>query len=55
MDTLNATGEAYCTHTLVPMNTEHVLAIRVAIGATLTQREHVQALWQKLQVIADAM
>jgi aromatic-L-amino-acid decarboxylase len=54
MDALNAGGSAYCTHTLVPSEDEDekggkVFALRVAIGATLTRRGDVVALWEELK------
>jgi aromatic-L-amino-acid decarboxylase len=49
MDSVNASGAAYCTHTLVPLKGEKVLAIRIAIGATLTQREHVLGVWRAIK------
>jgi aromatic-L-amino-acid decarboxylase len=45
MDRVNASGQMYLTHTLVDGN----VALRMAIGATLTERRHVEAAWQLLQ------
>jgi aromatic-L-amino-acid decarboxylase len=45
MDHVNASGQMYLTHTLVDGNA----ALRMAIGATLTERRHVKAAWQLLQ------
>ena len=39
---MNASGQAYLTHTLV----DGRFAIRMAIGSVLTERRHVQAAWQ---------
>ena len=38
MDQVNASGEMYLTHTLV----DGKVALRMAIGATLTERRHVE-------------
>jgi aromatic-L-amino-acid decarboxylase len=47
---VNESGEAYLSHTRV--NGRYVL--RVSIGATFTQRRHVEALWALLQRLAPA-
>ena len=44
MDTVNATGQMYLTHTVV----NGALALRMAIGATLTEHRHVEAAWRLL-------
>jgi aromatic-L-amino-acid decarboxylase len=44
MDAVNASGQAYLTHTLV----NGQIAIRMAIGSVLTERRHVHAAWQAL-------
>lgn len=44
VDAVNASGEAYLTHTVV--NGRY--AIRLAIGAVLTERRHVEAVWRSL-------
>ncbi len=46
---VNASGEAYLSHTRV--RGQYVL--RVSIGATLTERRHVEALWALLQRLAS--
>jgi aromatic-L-amino-acid decarboxylase len=60
MEALNASGRAYCTHTLLPAEggadgvtgaSEGVFALRVSIGATQTRREDVLALWEMLREI----
>ncbi len=48
LQAVNASGEAYLTHTVV--NGRH--AIRLAIGAVLTERRHVEAVWQLLSRLA---
>jgi aromatic-L-amino-acid/L-tryptophan decarboxylase len=45
---VNATGEAYLSHTRI--HGRYVL--RVSIGATLTERRHVEALWSLLRRLA---
>jgi aromatic-L-amino-acid decarboxylase len=44
MQRVNASGQAYLTHTLV----NGVAALRLAIGSPLTERRHVEAVWQLL-------
>ena len=46
MDRANASGELYLTHTIVNGR----LAVRMAIGATRTERRHVAAAWRVLSV-----
>jgi aromatic-L-amino-acid/L-tryptophan decarboxylase len=48
LQAVNASGEAYLTHTVV--NGRY--AIRLAIGSVLTERRHVQALWRLLAELA---
>ncbi len=49
LEAVNGSGEAYLSHTRV--HGHYVL--RVSIGATLTERRHVQALWALLRRLAD--
>jgi aromatic-L-amino-acid decarboxylase len=42
LEAVNASGEAYLTHTVVNGR----FAIRMAIGSVLTERRHVEAAWQ---------
>jgi aromatic-L-amino-acid decarboxylase len=44
MERANASGQMYLTHTSV----NGQVALRMAIGATLTERRHVEAAWQLL-------
>jgi aromatic-L-amino-acid/L-tryptophan decarboxylase len=44
MDRVNSSGELYLTHTIV----DGKVALRMAIGGTLTERRHVHAAWQLL-------
>lgn len=44
LSAVNASGQAYLTHTLVNGR----FAIRMAIGSVLTERRHVQAAWQAI-------
>lgn len=48
LNAVNASGDAYLTHTLVNGR----LAIRMAIGSVLTERRHVEAAWQAIQAQA---
>ncbi len=48
LQAVNASGQAYLTHTLV--NGRY--AIRLAIGAVLTERRHVEATWRLLRKLA---
>lgn len=50
MERVNATGDAFLTHTVV----DGRYLIRVAIGVPTTERHHIQALWQALQAAATA-
>ena len=49
LQAVNASGQAYLTHTVV--NGRY--AIRLAIGAVLTERRHVEALWRLLSHLAE--
>jgi aromatic-L-amino-acid decarboxylase len=49
LQAVNASGRAYLTHTVV--NGRY--AIRLAIGAVLTERRHVEAVWQLLSTLAE--
>jgi aromatic-L-amino-acid decarboxylase len=44
MERVNASGRMYLTHTLV----NGAVALRMAIGATLTEHQHVEAAWRQL-------
>jgi aromatic-L-amino-acid decarboxylase len=44
LERVNASGEMYLTHTSV----NGAVALRMAIGATLTERRHVEAAWRLL-------
>ncbi|WP_408661121.1 aminotransferase class V-fold PLP-dependent enzyme [Jatrophihabitans sp.] len=44
LQAVNASGEAYLTHTLV----DGRFAIRMAIGSVLTERRHVEAAWKAI-------
>jgi aromatic-L-amino-acid decarboxylase len=46
---INASGRAYLTHTVV--NGRY--AIRLAIGSVLTERRHVEAVWEAITAAAD--
>lgn len=50
MESVNSSGGMYLTHTLV----DGAAALRMAIGAVLTERRHVEAAWQRLQSAASA-
>jgi aromatic-L-amino-acid decarboxylase len=49
-EAVNASGQMYLTHTLV----DGKVALRMAIGARLTERRHVQQAWRLLQELAPA-
>lgn len=51
MDTLNASGDLFLTHT--KLNDQFVL--RMAIGSPATREEHVRAAWERLQAAADEL
>ena len=48
LDTLNASGALYLTHTRL----RDQLVLRLAIGAPLTQRTHVEAAWRHIREAA---
>lgn len=54
IERLNGTGEVYLTHCVVPVRGTSRSLIRVAIGGTRTEREHVERLWSAVQRLADA-
>ena len=49
MDTINASGAQYLTHTRLGDR----LTLRLAIGSTTTERRHVEAAWTRIQEAAD--
>jgi aromatic-L-amino-acid decarboxylase len=49
MDRVNASGRMYLTHTSV----NGAIALRMSIGATLTERRHVRAAWEQLAETAS--
>lgn len=49
LDTLNASGKLYLTHTVLP---GVGYTIRFCIGATLTQEHHVRAAWDQIRTLA---
>jgi len=51
LDTVNATGKAFLSHT--KLNGEY--ALRVAIGNQATTREHVARLWEQLKQAASSI
>lgn len=51
LDTVNASGAAFCSHT--KLNGEY--ALRVAIGNQATTQEHVSQLWERLKQTAVAV
>ncbi|HEY9473853.1 MAG TPA: pyridoxal-dependent decarboxylase [Mycobacteriales bacterium] len=51
LDALNASGRLYLSHTRV----RGAYALRMAIGATLTEPRHVEAAWAQIQRTADAV
>jgi aromatic-L-amino-acid decarboxylase len=60
MDTINASGLAYLTHTTVPVfDAEGAecgprrFSLRLALGGVHTRAEHVRALWSQVQDWAD--
>ena len=51
MDTLNASGRLFVTHTRL----DDRLIIRFSIGQTWTQHRHVEAAWKLIQQTTDAL
>ncbi|MEM7754062.1 MAG: pyridoxal-dependent decarboxylase [Planctomycetota bacterium] len=52
MDRVNATGRFLLSHTTHTVAGETRYVIRIAIGATLTERRHVEDLWSLLEQLA---
>ena len=50
LDECNASGELYLTHTRL----DGGLVLRMAIGATGTERRHVEAAWQRIAAASDS-
>jgi aromatic-L-amino-acid/L-tryptophan decarboxylase len=48
LDTVNASGRAYLTHTTIDGH----LVVRVSVGQTRTEHRHVEAVWQQLRAAA---
>jgi aromatic-L-amino-acid decarboxylase len=48
LDAINSSGQAYLTHTMV----DGRFAIRLAVGGVLTERRHLEQLWQLLDGLA---
>lgn len=50
MDSVNATGKAYLTHSVIPHPStgENTTIIRVSIGTPATRQEHIHRLWDLL-------
>jgi aromatic-L-amino-acid/L-tryptophan decarboxylase len=48
LDTVNAGGRAYLTHTTIDGH----LVVRVSVGQTRTEHRHVEAVWQQLRAAA---
>lgn len=53
LDSLNASGELYATHTLLPDPGGEILVIRMAIGGTRTEERHVRKAWGDIQAAAS--
>jgi aromatic-L-amino-acid decarboxylase len=49
LDTLNASGKVYLTHTTLGGRT----VLRLAIGGTYTRREHVERAWRLIQQVLE--
>jgi aromatic-L-amino-acid decarboxylase len=54
LDRINASGELFCSHTTIadPQSGEMRYAIRFAIGAVGTEREHVERAWGVIRDLA---
>ena len=50
LDRLNASGDLYLTHTVL----NGKFTLRLCVGQTRTEREHVEAAWAKIQSLATA-
>ena len=51
LETLNASGQCFLTHTRL----NGIYTLRVCIGGTYTQKQHVQRLWALIQQTAESM
>ena len=51
LDAVNSSGKAFMTHSVVDGN----FVIRCAIGTTLTEEHHVDALWKLIQEKAQSL
>jgi aromatic-L-amino-acid decarboxylase len=49
LDAVNASGQAYLTHTVI----NGQLAVRMAVGGVRTEHRHVLAAWDALRAAAD--
>ncbi len=49
LDAINASGEAFLTHTVVPHDGMPALVLRMAIGAVRTEESHVRRAWGLIQ------
>lgn len=52
MEAVNASGEAFLTHTVVPVDGHDRFVMRMAIGAVATREHHVRAAWSLIQRLA---
>jgi aromatic-L-amino-acid/L-tryptophan decarboxylase len=54
LDSINATGRAYLTHTTLRLSPDSTPAfiLRMAIGATTTREEHVRQTWELIRSLA---
>ncbi|MBC7772719.1 MAG: aminotransferase class V-fold PLP-dependent enzyme [Pyrinomonadaceae bacterium] len=53
---INASGRAYLTHTVLLGADGHGrVVLRLAIGATMTQERHVEAVWELIQACAEVI
>jgi aromatic-L-amino-acid decarboxylase len=48
MDTLNASGDLYLTHTKL----DGKLTLRLSVGGTWTERRHVARAWERIRELA---
>jgi len=55
LEALNATGEFFLTHTVIPSSEREgasMYAIRLAVGSVLVEEKHVDAAWAKIEELA---
>lgn len=53
LDRINASGRAYLSHAVLPLESGPRFALRMAVGSPNTREEHVRETWSLIQHLAD--